>query len=90
MLGVWDSRPRSDLWVSIDAQALQINTGGVPANFKKRDLTCALKAARAGGLDVDRVEIDPVEGKIILFAKSQTSAPVTLLEKWKLERARSS
>ena len=62
----------------------------VPPNFKKRDLTCALKAARAGGLDVDRVEINPVEGKIILFAKSETGEPITVLEKWKLERARSS
>jgi hypothetical protein len=47
-----------------------------------------LKAARAEGLDIGRVEID-AEGKIVLVAQSQAES-ITPLEKWKQDRARSS
>ena len=46
-----------------------------------------LKATRAAGLDVGRVEID-AEGKIVLIVKSEASESITPLEKWKQDRAR--
>ena len=36
-------------------------------NFKQGDVTKALKAAANAGLKVQRIEIDPRDGKIILF-----------------------
>lgn len=44
-----------------------------PAAFKQSDLTRALKGARAGGLAVARVEIDP-NGKIVMLAASAVCA----------------
>jgi len=37
-----------------------------PATFRQRDVTAAVKAATAAGLDIARVEIDKT-GKIILI-----------------------
>ena len=53
-----------------------------PSVFKKVDVTKALKGARAAGLEVARVEIDAA-GKIVLFARSEHSEPLSPLEKWK-------
>jgi hypothetical protein len=39
--------------------------GHGPCTFKKRDVKTALEAARAAGLDVQRVEIDK-DGRIII------------------------
>lgn len=44
-----------------------------PAAFKQSDLTRALKGARAAGMKVDRVEIDP-NGKIVML--SATATPI--------------
>ena len=51
-------------------------------SFRQVDVARALKGARAGGLSIGRVEIDPA-GKIVLFTKSEPSEPLSPLEKWK-------
>jgi hypothetical protein len=50
--------------------------------INQRYLVRALKGAKAAGLEIDRVEIDPV-GKIILFTKSDSGEALSPLEKWK-------
>lgn len=45
-----------------------------PSTFRQRDVTRALKAARAAGIDVGRFEVDKA-GKIIVVAKPTTSVP---------------
>jgi hypothetical protein len=60
------------------------------ATFRQVDLTRALKGARAAGLDVERVEIDPLAGTILMFAKSGACEPSSPLGKWKQNRARAS
>jgi hypothetical protein len=50
--------------------------------FKQRDLTAAIKAARAAGVEVQRVEIDR-DGKIVIQAAAPTelqspSEPIVL------------
>jgi len=57
--------------------------------FRQSDVKRLLKAARAEGLDVGRVEIY-AEGKIVPIVKSQASESITPLEKWKQDRARPS
>lgn len=37
-------------------------------NVKQGDIAKALKAARSAGVDVQRFEIDPTTGKIVIFA----------------------
>ena len=59
------------------------------SRFKQSDVKRALKAARDGGLDVGRVEID-AEGKIVLVANAQAIESTSPLDKWKKERARPS
>jgi hypothetical protein len=52
--------------------------------FRQHDLQRALKAAKAAGLDISRVEIDPV-GKIAIITKgadSDRSPTVTPLDTW--------
>ena len=45
--------------------------GQGPCTFKARDLKTAIKAARAAGLPVERVEIDKA-GKIVIVAARST------------------
>jgi len=52
------------------------------STFKQIDVTKAVKGARAAGLEVARIEIDAA-GRIVLFARSEHSEPLTPLEKWK-------
>jgi len=58
-----------------------------PSNFRQRDVARAIKAAKASGLDITRVDVDPRTAKICLIIRnddaSETkvnpfdSAPVT-------------
>ena len=36
------------------------------AAFRQRDVTCAIRAAKAAGVDIRRIEIDP-NGKIVII-----------------------
>ena len=46
-----------------------------PAAFRQSDVTRALRAARAAGLDVSGYEIDPITGKITITTGSNGSKP---------------
>lgn len=50
-----------------------------PARFSQADLSRALKGARAGGMRVGRVEIDP-NGKIVIV--SESVAPAAAPNPW--------
>jgi hypothetical protein len=53
------------------------------SNFRQRDITRAIKAARAAGVAEPRIEI--VDGKIIIITAEQEKADANLFE---LEAAR--
>jgi hypothetical protein len=56
-----------------------------PAKFRQQDVTRALRAARAAGLQVTGYEIDPVTGKIIVNTSGggrPLSAPDSPLDRW--------
>jgi hypothetical protein len=55
------------------------------APFRQTDLTRALKAARAGGLDVVKTEIDTATGRIVLFHSTQGPAGLPF-DEWKAKR----
>jgi hypothetical protein len=57
--------------------------------FRQTDVARAVKGARAGGLDIGRVEIDSA-GKIVLIPKSEAREANSPLEQWKREHARAS
>ena len=41
-----------------------------PSKFKKTDVTRAAKAVLAAGVDIARVEIEPITGKITIMTNS--------------------
>lgn len=45
-----------------------------PQTFKQGDVTRAIKAAQKAGLEVQRVEIDPL-GKIVIYSGKGDSKP---------------
>jgi hypothetical protein len=47
-----------------------------PATFRQQDVTRALKATVAAGIEVARVEIDARRGKIIIVTGTNTDADV--------------
>jgi hypothetical protein len=54
-----------------------------PASFKQADVTRALRAVKAAGLDVVRTEIG-TDGKIVLHHHSEVSSePATPFDEWK-------
>jgi hypothetical protein len=40
---------------------------GQHAAFRQADLTRAIKAAKAAGVEIGRIEIDPASGKIVII-----------------------
>jgi hypothetical protein len=57
-----------------------------PATFRQADVVKALRAARAAGLDVARVEVDPITGKIVIVTSaSGDKEPTTDLDKWLIQ-----
>ena len=54
-----------------------------PSTFRQHDLTRAIRATRAAGLNVARVELDPITGKIVILTiAGGDKAPATDLDKW--------
>lgn len=62
-----------------------------PAAFLKRDVVRAVRGAKAGGLDVARVEVDAVSGKIVLTTtegvEAAGSVRATDLDRWLADHA---
>jgi hypothetical protein len=51
--------------------------------YRQADITRALRAARAAGIDVASVEIDPATGKITITTHGTSGAEqITDLDKW--------
>lgn len=63
---------------------------GTPVSFKIADIARAIKGARRGNMEPGRVEIDPVTGKIVVIAATQTTEPENAVDKWVKNHARSS
>ena len=61
-----------------------------PATFKQADLQRALRAARAAGVEVERVEIDAATGRIIIvIARGTDAVNGNALDDWLAKHARS-
>ena len=45
--------------------------GRAPSLFRQRDMARAIKAAKSGGLDVTRVEVDVKTGHFVLVVKNE-------------------
>jgi hypothetical protein len=59
-----------------------------PVLFRQHDVTRALRAARAAGLEVTGYEVDPVTGKIIVNTSTEIKpSPETDFDRWKANRA---
>lgn len=50
--------------------------------FKIADLSRAIKGAVKGGMTVDRAEIDPATGRIVLVAAGKVETPRNDLDRW--------
>jgi hypothetical protein len=40
-----------------------------PSNFRQQDVARAIKAAKSGGLDIPRVDVDPKTARIVLITR---------------------
>lgn len=59
-----------------------------PPSFKQHDVTRAVKAAKAAGLTVTRVEIDPTTGRIVIGAGAAgETVPGNEVDRWLAENA---
>jgi hypothetical protein len=52
-----------------------------PCNFRQRDLTRAIKGARAAGIDVARIEIEK-DGRIVILPTQSAAVPETARNEW--------
>jgi hypothetical protein len=49
-----------------------------PANFRQRDVARAIRAAKASGLDIVRVDVDPKTAKISLIIRNDDASETEL------------
>lgn len=62
-------------------------SGRAPSPFRQSDVTRALRGAKAAGVEVGRVEIEP-GGKIVVYTAATTPAePQSDLDKWMASHA---
>jgi hypothetical protein len=62
-----------------------------PTTFRQTDLKRALRAAKAAGLEVSQLELDPVTGRIIITTTTETGTGTqtsTPLDNWLATHAR--
>lgn len=57
------------------------------SKFRQSDLTRALKAAIAAGLEIAAVEIDPTGKIVIMTGAKELAAPKNALDKWMTKHA---
>jgi hypothetical protein len=55
--------------------------------FKHRDVVRVVKAARAAGVDVDQVTVDPHTGEITVGARLPANGTTNPLDDWMANRA---
>lgn len=55
--------------------------GRAPSLFRQQDMARAIKAAKSGGLDITRVEVDPKTGHFVLVVKNE-DATETKINPW--------
>ena len=58
-----------------------------PHAFKHRDVVRVVKAARAAGVDVDQVTVDPHTGEITVGARLPANGTTNPLDDWMANRA---
>jgi hypothetical protein len=56
--------------------------GRAPSHFRQQDVARAIKAAKAGGLDIVRVEIDTKTGQIALVVKKDEVQETKPINPW--------
>jgi hypothetical protein len=61
-----------------------------PRAFKQRDVTRVMRAVKAAGVDIGRVEVDLATGKIVIVTNACSREQVSDLDKWTATHARSS
>ena len=57
------------------------------SRFRQSDLSRALKAALAAGLEIAAVEIDPTGKIVIMTGATELTAPKNALDKWMTKHA---
>jgi hypothetical protein len=58
-----------------------------PCSFREIDVRRAVKAARSSGIDIARLEIEPVTGKITIMTSNSGAEKITDLDRWVAEHA---
>jgi hypothetical protein len=57
------------------------------ATFRQRDLCAAIKAAKAAGCDIARVEVDRNGKIVVIIAGAANAEPTNELDQWLASRA---
>jgi hypothetical protein len=52
------------------------------ATFSQSDLQRALRAAKTAGIEIERIEIEPASGKIVIIAKGAEGRAESPLDQW--------